>query len=157
MGAYSWADVLFTISGPSGNISGGGADMAGLAKDGITVSMTEDKGSLTTGVDGGWMQNLHVASPGTITLRCLKTSRLNAQLSAMYDGDTGSSANYGQNTITIRDVVRGDDVEAQGAGFRKLPDNAYGEDGGIMEWAFNCGYIKQKLGTGTSTIQGIAR
>lgn len=157
MGTYSWADVLFAIDGPSGSISCGGADASGIAKDGLSVSMSEDKGSLTTGLDGGYMHNLHVAAPGTITLRCLKTSILNARLNAMYKGDTASSATYGKNKISIRDVVRGDDIEATGAGFRKLPDNSFGEDGGIMEWVFNCGLINQTLGTGDAQITGISR
>lgn len=147
MSTYSFANVVAAIQGPGGSISLGNG--AGPSEEGITVTMTEDKNTMTIGADGSGMHSLHAGKSGTITVRLLKTSPTNALLMEMYNFQTASSANHGQNVISVRDPVRGDSVQASQCAFRKAPDLNYAKDGGTNEWGFDCIYIDEKLGIGT--------
>ena len=141
-GTYSFLDVACTITGPGGGPFA--LDGEGIADEGVTIAMREEKGTLTTGADGGWMHSLHAANAGTITVRLMKTSPANKQLNEMM------SANYGLNTLSISNHVTGDVVVAEGAGFTKKPDLTNAKDGGNNEWVFNCGRITTRLGDGTN-------
>lgn len=143
---YSFKDVLAEIRGPNGSFPLGSD--ASPAEEGISIDMVDDKASMMIGAGGQGMHSLHASTAGTITFRLLKTSPTNALLSSMYNADTASSAGYGQNIITVRDIARGDSYTATGCGFRKLPPNAFSKSGNIMEWAFNCIAIDAILGNG---------
>ncbi|WP_089177148.1 phage protein [Bosea sp. AS-1] len=147
---YSFLDVQAAIDGPNGSFSIGNG--AGSSDEGITVAQAEDRGSLVVGADGYGMHSLHAAKNGSVTVRLLKTSPTNAMLMDMFNIDTSSSANYGQNTISIRNPVSGDSVTCVGCGFRKVPDVVYGKDGGMMEWTWNAAQIDYVLGTGTPAV-----
>ena len=147
MTAYSFLDVTAAINGPGGNFQLGAG--SGAAEEGVTIAMGEDKNTMTMGADGSGMHSLHAAKGGTVTVRLLKTSPVNAQLAEMYAFQTKSSANHGQNTITIRDVARGDTVTCQQGAFKKFPDLTYAKDGGTVEWAFDFITIDQQLGSGS--------
>lgn len=146
MATYSFQNVTASISGTGGTFSlGYGSDNA---EEGISVSMIEDKNTMMVGADGGVMHSMHAGRAGTITVRLLKTSASNKQLSDLYRFQTSSPANHGNNTLTIRDTVRGDTIVAQKVAFRKMPDNAFAKTGNVMEWAFDCGVIDTILGNG---------
>lgn len=144
MATYSFVDVTAAINGPGGSINIG--NDAGPSDEGITVSMIDNKNTMTIGADGSGMHSLHAGNAGTITIRLLKTSPTNKKLQQMYSYQVTSSANHGRNTITIRDVARGDFVTATGAAFRKMPDNAWGKEGNMIEWSWDCIKVAQKLG-----------
>lgn len=146
MGTYSFLDVVAAITGQGGAIPLGNS--AGVAEEGISVSMSDEKNTLTLGADGSAMNSLHGANAGKVTVRLLKTSTVNAALSALYNFQKGSSANWGQNTIVISDVARGDLISCTGCAFAKQPDLTYAKDGGMNEWEFHAGSINQLLGTG---------
>jgi len=143
---YSFADAQAAIAGPNGSFSIGNG--AGPSEEGITVSYSDDIGSLTMGADGYGMHSLHAARNGTVTVRLLKTSPVNAMLMDMYNNDISSSANYGKNTISVRDPIRGDSITASFCGFKKAPDAAFAKDGGTNEWTWNAAQIDMKLGNG---------
>ncbi|WP_448952131.1 phage structural protein [Labrys neptuniae] len=145
MAAYSFIDVHCAIDGPGGAFS---LSDGGVADEGITVAMNEDKNTMTTGADGSVMHSLHAARSGTVTVRLLKTSPLNHLLSVMYNTQQTSSALWGQNVISVRNPVRGDDASARICAFKKLPDFANAKDGNIVEWAFDAGAIDEILGDG---------
>jgi hypothetical protein len=146
LGTYSFLDVQGSILGPGMSFNIGQDE--GIAEEGITIEMEGDKGSITPGADGSGMHNLHAYSGGVATIRLLKTSPLNAALSQGYNFQTTSSALYGQNIISIRNPVTGDTIVCTGCGFRKLPNNVNGRDGGMLDWIFNCVRIDQILGDG---------
>jgi hypothetical protein len=98
------------------------------------------------GADGSGMHSLHMSKAGTVTIRLLKTSPVNAQLMDMYNADTSSAAVFGRNTITVRDPVRGDSITCAFCGFRKPPDLAWAKDGNTHEWVFNSAEIDRILG-----------
>lgn len=142
--SYSFLNVQAAITGPTGSFSIGSG--SANAEEGITISMEEDKTTLTIGADGEGMHSLHAGKSGTVTVRLLKTSPVNAQLSVMYNLTTSQAGLYGQNIITVSDVERGDFITARGCGFQKHPDLTYAKDGGLVEWTFKAIKIDQLLG-----------
>jgi hypothetical protein len=144
MPAYSFLDVVATISGPGGNISlrGGNSD------EGITIEPTGDKNVMTVGSDGSVMHSLRADASGTVTVTLLKTSHLNAQLQQMYNVQSAGSATWGQNTISIKNTALGDDVTCSECAFASNPATAYATEGGTVAWAFHAGKITKTLGTG---------
>jgi hypothetical protein len=149
--SYSFLDVQCVIDGPAGNFS---LSDGGVAEEGISVAMAGDKDTMTVGADGQPMHSLHADKSGTVTLRLLKTSTLNYQLSEMYRVQTSSSANHGQNVISVRDPVRGDFITCSYCAFRKQPDLTFAKEAGVNEWSFNAGMIDMILGIGTPTLNG---
>lgn len=143
---YSFMDVQASIVGPGGsfNLGYGSAN----AEEGITVAMVEAKNTMTMGADGSWMHSLHAGNGGTVTVRFLKTSPTNQQMMVLYDAQRISSALWGQNTIMISNPARGDSITCSGAAFQRQPNITYAKDGGIQEWAFDCGAITAVLGDG---------
>ncbi len=144
MPTYSFLDVSASIVGPGGAITLG--NTGGVSEEGITVSMNEDKGTMTIGADGTGMHSLHAGKAGTISVSLLKTSAANALLSAMYDLQTASSSLYGQNTITVTNT-QGDISTGRQAAFKKRPNLKYAKDGGMNVWDFNVIAIDGFLGT----------
>lgn len=140
---YSFLDTNCSISGPGGNFS---LSNVGNAEEGITVS-PEETNSMTGGADGQVMHNLHASRRGTVTVRLLKTSPANGQLSALFNTQSGSSALWGANTIVINDTGRGDSITCTQVAFRKRPDITYAVEGGTNEWEFDCGRIDMQLTT----------
>lgn len=143
---YSFTDVQCTMTGPGGvAVMGGGS---GVSKEGITVSPSEDIGTMQIGAGGEVMHSLHAARPGRATIRLLKTSPVNAVLSAMFAVQAASAALWGKNTLVVSDTARGDVVTCLLTAFTKFADLTYAEDGNMNEWSFNVGYISFNLGTG---------
>lgn len=147
MGTYSFLDTNVAITGPGGSFTIGGQG-AGNSDEGITTSMTEDKNTLTAGADGTPMNSLHAAQLGKITIRLLKTSPVNAQLSALYAVQAASSALWGLNTITLKNAVSGDSITGTQCAFKKFPDQTYAKEAGMVEWEFDVGSLVSSLGGG---------
>lgn len=144
MATYSFMDVSASLSGLTGiiDIGSGSAN----SDEGITVSMTDAKNTMTMGADGEYMHNLHAGKAGTITVALLKTSPVNKKLSLMYNAQTQSSSTWGNNIIVIRNKSSGDITTARGCAFQKQPDHANGGTGQSVSWVFDCGKIDQVLG-----------
>jgi Protein of unknown function (DUF3277) len=144
---YSFLDVQATIVGPNGvAVLGNGS---GAADEGISIQYAEDQGTITTGADGSWMPTVHAAQSGTVIVRMLKSSPTNSILQAMYSADRAVPSSGGQNTIVVTWLTAGDVFTAQGCIFKKFPDETYGKDGPLLEWAWGAGYITPLLGSGT--------
>jgi len=144
---YSFIDNLVAIAGPNGAFNLGGPGV-GNSEGGISIVMTEDKNTMTIGAGGEGMHSLHSGKSGTITCRFLKTSPQNARLASMYAADTAGAAFHGRNTISIRDLARGDVITAQEVAFVKFADITYAKDGGEMTWTFHSTKIDFVLGAG---------
>jgi hypothetical protein len=123
---------------------------SGSAKEGISTSFDEDKGAATTGADGSLMISLHAGMTGKMTIRLLKTSPVNAILSQAFAFQRSSSGNWGQNFLRVVDKVRGDVATLYQAQFVKFPDNAWAEDGNVIDWVFQ-GVLNENLGPGLPT------
>ncbi len=149
MGAYSFLNVQMSINGPA--IAAQIGSSAGSAKEGISISFDEDKGTVTTGADGTIMTSLHAGQTGKITVRLLKTSAINAVLSQAYAFQRQSSVNWGTNTIRLVDKIRGDVANGVQMQFVKFPDNDWAEDGNIITWVFQ-GIVRELLGNGVPDL-----
>jgi len=145
---YSFMDVAATIVGVGGAFSLGYGSCN--AEEGISIAMVEDKNTMTIGADGCVMHNLHAGNGGTVTVRFLKTSGTNAQLSIMLDLQRVSSALWGNNTIVISDPARGDQITCSQCAFKRWPNVNYAKDGGVQEWVFDAGRVDGVLGDGTA-------
>jgi len=148
MATYSFLDVVAAIQGPGGSINL--AAGAGSAEEGITIEAMEDKNIMTIGADGAGMHSLVANEASTVTVRLLKTSPINAQLSQMYNTQTASSANHGRNTITVRDSIRGDSITMTEVAFKKRPAINYAKEGGAVEWTFDAIKTTTVLGNGSN-------
>jgi hypothetical protein len=146
MPTYSFKNIQCSLVGPGGSIQLGQG--AGAAEEGISVAMDEDKTTTVTGADGSIMHSLHAGQTGTMTMRLLKTSPNNAQVSQFYALQQATSALWGQNQIGIVDTARGDVIAGAQMAFVKFSDLGYGKDANFNEWVFR-GLIQQVLGTGT--------
>ena len=146
MYTYSFLDTHGAIVGPGGSINLGAG--AGIAEEGITIDPAEDIGSMTIGADGSGMHALHANKSGSVTVRLLKDSPTNSLLQAMYDYQTASSSNYGQNTISFANTVSGDSITCQQVAFARRPSITYAKQAQLLEWKFNCVKIDGILGAG---------
>ena len=154
MPAYSFQSVHCAIVGPGGAFQLGGQG-AGNAEEGITITKDE-KNTRTMGAEGSVMHSLHASEGGKITVRLLKTSPIHLQLTAMYQFQRTQSSNWGQNTIVLTDIERGDVYTMTQCAFSKFPDNVYARDGNVIDWEFDVGFVEPLLGIGTPDIsQGI--
>ena len=143
---YSMLSINGTISGPGGDFSIGAG--VGLAKEGITTEMIEEKDAMTAGSDGAIMHSLRGSNAGRVTVRTLKTSPINALLSALYNFQRANAATWGQNVIQFNDVNRGDVITATQMAFAKHTGITYAEDAGMNEWVFQ-GNVDMQLGNGS--------
>lgn len=150
MSAYSFLDITATMVGPGGSLNL--CDGAQSAEEGITIESIGDKSTMTIGAGGGGMHSLSADESSLITVRCLKTSPVNAKLQLMYNLQTKSSATHGKNVFVVRDPARGDFIVAEKGAFKKRPTVTYAKDGGIMEWAFDAIRTTQLLGSGTPEV-----
>ncbi|MDG9784640.1 phage structural protein [Metapseudomonas otitidis] len=145
MGTYSFLDVNATLVGAGAVLDLGAG--SGNSEEGITITPAGDKNTMMIGADGEGMHSLRGDKSGTVTLRFLKTSPKNAQLMALYDAQSLSSAAWGQNLITVTHSVSGDVTACRSCAFKKRPDLSYKKDGDIVEWVFDVIKIDSILGT----------
>lgn len=143
--AYSFLDVDCTMVGPGGfiNLAAG----SGNSEEGITITPTGEINVMQIGADGTGQHSLKADKSGSIVVNLLKTSPVNAQLSAMYAFQTASASAHGQNTIVLRDK-RGDVVTSTQVAFTKAPDLTYAVEAGFNQWMFSAVRIDRTLGKG---------
>lgn len=141
---YSFLDVQAALVGPGGVINLGNG--SGADEEGISIEPAGEVGNMRIGADGSGMHSLHADRSGRVTVRLLKTSPVNAQLSAMLAFQRSSAATHGQNTITVTDSVRGDVITCRNCAFARTPPLAYGKEAGMVEWVFNALQIDPSLG-----------
>ena len=144
MSTYSFIDVSASLAGPTGLLELGYG--SGNSEEGITITMTEAKNTMTVGADGEVMHSLHGGKSGTITLTLLKTSPVNKKLSLMYNAQSQSSATWGNNVIVLRNKASGDIVTARSVAFQKQPDWNNPKVAGTVAWVFDGGKIDELLG-----------
>lgn len=151
MATYSFLDTHLAISGPGGAFTIGGPGAAN-SEEGFTIEPTGEKNTMTIGAGGGAMHSLHADKSGKLTVRLLKTSPVNRLLMNLYNFQTTSSANHGQNTVTARDAARGDIATGQQVAFKKRPTLTYAKEAGTNEWEFDIGVLDEQLGSGAPSL-----
>ena len=150
MATYSFKDITAALVGVGGSINLGAG--AAIAEEGITIEPVEDKNVMTIGADGAGMHSLVASEAATVTVRLLKTSPVNSKLQTMYNVQTQSSLAHGKNSLTVRDIARGDAIVLQGVAFKRAPNIEYAKEGGTVEWQFDAIKSVRVLGTGTPEI-----
>ncbi len=135
MATYSFMDVTASLAGPTGVIDLGAG--SAVAKEGITISIANSRNTMTVGADGEGMHSLKADKSGTVVVRALLTSPINAKLQAAYNAQALSSSLWGNNVITIRNKQNDEVTVCRGCAFQKQPDIAYTEEGQMREWTFD--------------------
>lgn len=144
MTTYSFLSVTASLTGATGSV-----DLsygASIAKEGITVTPTGSRNTMTVGSDGEVMHSLKADKSGTVTVRLLKTSPQNKKLMSMFNAQQLSTSAWGNNVITIRQRDANDMIVCRSVAFQNMPTITYAEEGGLMEWTFDCGKIDGILG-----------
>lgn len=144
--AYSFLDFNCAIVGPGGSFSL--AQGAAVSKEGITFSPKEDRNNMIVGADGNGMHSLHADRSGSVVIRYLKTSPVNALLQEMFNFQSTSGSLHGQNTISGSQSASGDVITCEQVAFARQPDVVYSEDGQMLEWRFDAIKITIQLGSG---------
>src|SRR6266436_1165397 len=144
---YSFADFFVSISGPGGAFPIGGPD-TGSAEEGFTIEQADDSNTLTTGADGSGMNSLHATRTGSFVVHLLKTSPVNARLSAMFLFQRQISFNWGLNVVSARHIALGDSYSCSGVAFKRHSNNGYSKIGGVMLWPFDVFILEPLLGPG---------
>jgi hypothetical protein len=146
---YSFPDVKCTLvlTGIGTIYLGAGS---GYTDGGLSITMVEDKSTMTTGADGQVMHSLHAGRAGIVAIRLLKTATVNGTLSDAYYLTTASGKAHGNGTFRIKDISKeagdGDDIGCYDVAFAKFADLTYAKEGGEMVWTFHCGRIHHILG-----------
>src|ERR1700678_1095542 len=136
MATYSFLNVSCFGAGPLLAVNLGAG--ASVADEGITIDPAEDKNTMVIGADGQGQHSLLATDAAHITIRLLKTSPLNALLMAAYEGQSQSSALWGQNIFTVNDSASGDTHILQACAFKKIPQINYKKEADLLEWTFDC-------------------
>lgn len=150
MASYSFLNVQATFAGPDGTYPIGSG--SGVAEEGITIEMLEDKTDMKVGADGQIMHSLRASNAARITLRLLKTSPVNAQLQNSYNFQKSNVIFWGQNIIKVSDTIRGDLITATDVAFAKQPVVVYSKDANMNEWQFLGQVPAQVLGVGVPNV-----
>lgn len=143
--AYSFSEVTATLTGAAGVVDLG----AGSAntKEGITIALAQARNVMTVGADGEYMHSLRCDKSGTVTVRLLYTSPVNAKLQALYEAQALTPSSWGNNVLVIVNKGNTETTTCRGVAFQKQPDRTYSEDGQFLEWVFDCGKIDTISGT----------
>lgn len=148
--SYSFGDVVCSITGPGGSFI---LSENNVADEGITIEMSEDKNTMTTGATRGGMHSKHESRAGRVTIRLLKNSPANAVLDAMYRyQDQPGSAFWGQNTLSLSNAIWQDDHTCAQGAFVRRPTNTNAKEGGTMEWMLDFLDIDGALGSGAPVL-----
>lgn len=143
MDSYSFMDVSCSLVGPGVIASLGNG--ANAAEEGIDVAAAGDKSSMSIGADGAGIHNLYADKSGTLTVRLMKNSPMNAVLSAAYAAQTSNASLHGQNAVVINNKSTGETVTCTQVAFKKAPDLSYGKESKLVEWEFAAIRIERML------------
>jgi Protein of unknown function (DUF3277) len=147
---YSFLDVAAGIKGPGIDLNLGAG--AGVSEEGITVESPEDINTPVWGADGQGMHSLSANKGCTLTISYLKTSPINRALQFAFNQQTQSAATHGRNTVTIRDVARGDVITLTDVAFKKQPTITYKKGAEMMVWTFDAIKSDVVLGSGSPEV-----
>lgn len=150
MASYSFQDIVGSLIGPGIAQSIGAG--SGNADGGITLTRAEVKNTMAVGADGTVMHSMHAGNHGTLTISLMKTAPLNQMLSSAYNFQRANSANWGRNSVSLRDPQRGDWWACAQVAFQKHPDITYAKDSDIIAWTFDVGAVDGAFGSGTPTL-----
>lgn len=141
---YSFNEVVAALVGPGGAAYLGAG--SGASDEGITIDPSADRNTMTVGADGFGMHSLGMDRSGRISVSLLKTSPMNAVLQGLYNFQTASASNHGQNTLVITNTVSGDVITCEQVAFKKQPSIGYGKEAGMLVWEFDSTRITPALG-----------
>ena len=139
MATYSFEQVFATLTGAAGVISLGAG--SANAKEGITITKSQTRNTMTIGADGAVMHSLKADKSGTVTVRLLETSPVNSLLQTMLNAQALSPTAWGNNVLVVVNKSSGETTTCRNVAFQGDPEIVYSEEGQVREWTFDCGMI----------------
>ena len=145
MASYSLANLVVGFSGPgiAVDLSSG----VGYA-DGeiLTISFKNSRNNQMVGADGTFTNSLNQDESATLEIRLQRASPANGALSEAFNLQSLSAgASWGQNAVSIRDVMRDESMLCEGVCFTKMPDISYSANAGVYVWTFDVGRARGRL------------
>lgn len=98
------------------------------------ISKAEETFTYKAGVDGEGTRSESKNNYHTVKLTVMRTSRANALLSAIYNGDVAVAGGAGVVPILVRDRQGASLFSSAEAWITKLPDNVYSKEANTIEW-----------------------
>lgn len=126
---YSAAEVTVNFSGIPIDAGRGDDEFAGITK-------AEDSFTYKAGVDGEGTRSENKNSYHIVTITLMRTSKSNAVLCAIHNGDIAVPGGAGIAPILIRDRQGLSVFTAAEAWITKLPDNVYSKEANTIAWVF---------------------
>lgn len=103
-----------------------------------SIDKAEDSFTYKAGVDGEGTRSENKNSLHVVLLTVMQTSRANAILSALHNGDLLIPGGSGVAPILIRDRQGASVFAAAEAWIVKMPTSAYAKEAGTRQWMFHC-------------------
>ena len=150
MATYSFLDIVCGIKGPGIDLNLGAG--AGVSEEGITIESPEDINTTVVGADGQATHSLSANKSCTMTISYLKTAPINRALQFAFNQQTQSASTHGRNTVTIRDIARGDSITLTDVAFKKQPAIVYKKQAEMMVWTFDAIKVDVILGSGSPEV-----
>jgi hypothetical protein len=145
---YSFENIIAAITGPGGQFPIGGPD-TGAAEEGLECTWGEENNTQNIGAAGDVMNSMHASRAGTFTVRLQLVSPVNALLNKLWAFQRSSGGIYwGRNTITVRDVMRGDLYTNSGCAFVRHTTATWPKIGTVRLWEFHVAKVDPYLGSG---------
>lgn len=98
------------------------------------ISKAEETFTYKAGVDGEGTRSESKNNYHTVKLTVMRTSRANALLSAIYNGDVSVAGGAGVVPILVRDRQGASLFSSAESWITKLPDNVYAKEANTIEW-----------------------
>jgi|GEM_PF-889380 len=136
---YSANEVTFNFATISFDTGRGDDEFVSIAK-------AEDTYTYKAGVDGEGTRSESRNNYYEVTLTLMRTSKGNALLSAIHNGDIAIPGGSGIAPILIRDRQGTSLFAAAEAWIIKVPDNAYAKEANVLQWRFGVHGAVQFIG-----------
>ncbi len=147
---YSFAEVTCAIEGPGGRFS---LSEGNVADEGISIEMTDDKSTMTTG-GHPWWDALPPREPFRPDHDPPIEEQPHQQIADRFVSEAiGKQRSLGSKYYLIGQFgLAGRPYLCAQCAFVRMPTNNNAKDGGTMEWTFNSLDIDSVLGDGIAVL-----
>ena len=135
--AYSWNDVVMTITGPGGTLTIGKG--TGGADGGVKITQMSDVNVFEPGLGDTGMHHKQETSAKSIEVNMLAGADENLILRTMYNiQKSGDSSIWAENVITIKTRLPGMTIGVYtGCAFKTLPEIGLANQAAPLVWTFD--------------------
>jgi len=143
---YSFKDSAGSLTNPV--LNGVPIVFAGeIGMGEFVITMHTERTTHDVAADSTVMPSYIAGDNGACTIMMQQTSRLHAELLALYNllviaADNGDVSNWAATALSIRNTVDGSQHLLTGVSFSKIPDKTYAAQGGKLTWVLMAANVK---------------